>query len=82
MRIEHTQRGVAEPESGTEPSQRRPPNLMSGTTMPILMLDHELRIRRVTVGRAAFNIRSRTSAGRSETFGRLNVDDWNSWYGA
>ena len=52
-------------------------NLLSSTTMPILMLDHELRIRRMTAAaEQLFNIRS-GDIGRpiGDIRMRLNVDD-------
>ncbi len=52
-------------------------NLLSSTTIPILMLDHELRIRRVTAAaEQLFNIRS-SDIGRpiGDIRMRLNVDD-------
>ena len=52
-------------------------NLLSSTTIPILMLDHELRIRRVTAAaEQLFNIRS-GDIGRpiGDIRMRLNVDD-------
>jgi two-component system CheB/CheR fusion protein len=52
-------------------------NLLSSTTIPILMLDHELRIRRVTAAaEQLFNIRSGDiSRPIGDIRMRLNVDD-------
>ena len=52
-------------------------NLLSSTTIPILMLDHELRIRRMTsAAEQLFNVRS-SDIGRpiGDIRMRLNVDD-------